>query len=233
MKPGSWNMFLKINFGKNNSEDWTCKRATSQIWSKDYCLCTWGAQLNGWTSLLSWRIFLLELKGERNLNCCDTFIFLFYCLLSQVTLFRALITKGALKTGTFYSSWSVVFSTAVQNQLILYILLWVWSPDVSPCEQSDSLVVRLRKHQQIFNLQRLPNCTLPSIIQCYSCEECPNKTIEQQWINHTQDAEYVMTCPRTVLRGIPPGWLQRNAGTKIQTLFAWCKHINDLLVPLY
>lgn len=57
----------------------------------------------------------------------------------------------------------------------------------------------LRKHQQIFRLQTLPDCTPPSIIQCYSCEECPNKT------NCTQDAEYVMTCPPMILGGIPPG----------------------------
>lgn len=92
--------------------------------------------------------------------------------------------------------------------------------DVASRQQRDLLVFRLRKHRQIFYLQRPPNCAPPSIIQCYSCEECPNKTMLQQRVNCTQDAEYVMTCPRTTLGGIPPGsrlLFKAGTGTNIQT----------------
>lgn len=77
-----------------------------------------------------------------------------------------------------------------------------------------------RKHQQIFHLQRRPKCTPPSIIQCYSCEECPNKTTQWRRINCTQDAKICHHVPWNQNgEGFPVGtWLnfKSKTGTNIQ-----------------
>lgn len=81
------------------------------------------------------------------------------------------------------------------------------------------------------------NGTPLSIIQCYSCEECPDKTMRERWIDCTQDAEYVRICSQTLLGGIPRG-TRVNFKVKQEQIMKPCllythTHKGDLLVPWF
>lgn len=129
--------------------------------------------------------------------------------------------------------WSIIRLTGWSKMRYITIMIpRVWSADITLCGHPGSTVSGLGKQHRIFNLQRLPNCTPLSIIQCYSCEECPNKTMLQQWINCAQDAEYVMTCPQKIMLEFHRHLSKHQSKTGITNLsniLAWYKHTNDLL----